>query len=227
MDVRAAAGVPKAAPVDSRVWRRCTPWAMAPLGLVARGSQEAAALAASSAKGCFRASASACSITIVQHAALGAALLVKSASDTSGPLLLNGGELPFPCSFMSKLRDGIAFACHDGRSECRQASAWIRLRAAAAAFRGTRFKESSTCMGNIAGARASACAKSSRMLNQANQGVTAAERGGFIGFTERKLRATTAAATVILGVRRLKSATAAMRDRGPGTLQTVRFRASK
>eukprot|EP00969_Alexandrium_andersonii_P252968 11180577-Alexandrium_andersonii.AAC.1 len=43
--VRAAAGVPEAAPVDSVVGRRCTPWTMALSGLPARRSQEAAALA--------------------------------------------------------------------------------------------------------------------------------------------------------------------------------------
>eukprot|EP00969_Alexandrium_andersonii_P224779 9927276-Alexandrium_andersonii.AAC.1 len=63
--------------------------------MVARRSQEAAALAASGAKECFRTSASTCSITTVQHAALDAAALVTSALAQSGPLLLNGRELPF------------------------------------------------------------------------------------------------------------------------------------
>eukprot|EP00969_Alexandrium_andersonii_P316548 13983775-Alexandrium_andersonii.AAC.1 len=60
MSVRAAAGVPKATPVDSKVGRRCAPWAMALSGLLARRSQEAAALAGAAGR-CFRKSASTCS----------------------------------------------------------------------------------------------------------------------------------------------------------------------
>eukprot|EP00969_Alexandrium_andersonii_P210071 9280233-Alexandrium_andersonii.AAC.1 len=82
-------------------------------------------------------------------------------------------------------------------------------------------------MGNIAGSKASACTKGSRVLNQARGGIIAAECNGAVGTTKSRLQRTTAAAAVIMDVRRLESAAAATRDRGSGALRSSRTKASK
>eukprot|EP00969_Alexandrium_andersonii_P104659 4617194-Alexandrium_andersonii.AAC.1 len=92
-----------APPVDSKVGRRCTPWAVAPFGLMTGRPQKAAAPAAIGAKGCFRTSTSTCSVTTVRRAALDAATLDLIALKASEPLALNGLRLPFPCFLASRM----------------------------------------------------------------------------------------------------------------------------